>query len=160
MHRRNLHLFQEGKRVGVLEFDVDDTTFISSPTLSDDVRQQIMNVYAGIPGSIAGLEAAKTKYRVSGYEAFEYDEITDPVLRYKLEKREATPFQKREATFINESNLIEDITEISYEQILYDLVNDISVGHVSAWRYAKTLSGYHLPLKSEDVCTMQKFFNG
>src|SRR3989344_1122325 len=59
------------------------------------------------------------------------------------------------ATFIYESNLIENI-DVSQEDIITQLRNDINIGHVGALLYINSLAKYRSYIRKQDICFCQE----
>ena len=87
--------------------------------------------------------------RTAGYEATN-------TLRAPLERREATTLERREARFLHESNLIEGVTERTYEEVLTDITGKCETGHAGAWKLARLLAKDRTPLTQELVLEMHR----
>jgi hypothetical protein len=156
---QNIHIFREGKMIGTISPDSGGRIgFVFPENIEEDTRADIINALQGIKldDTPETAKNIRERYTSKGYKVMLDSEVRDDQFPGAVEKKEATPEQKREASFIYESNVIEGITQIPYENILKDIVESNFGGHVSAWNYAKSLAQNHAPLKPEHVCTMQR----
>lgn len=146
----DLYLIKEGKRVGRISPDRGGVVrLIIPPSIGQQLREDLTRVFYETRDTSRDLAGFKSKYEAHGYTVSSED-IAAP------EIKEITPLQRREASFIHESNLIENIDEISYEEILQAVVEGKIGGHVSAWRFVKSLGEANIPLDSDKLLRMHK----
>ncbi len=95
------------------------------------------------------------------------DEMADMIARfikkndgeldnYLGELKAVNRSHRRDSVFIYESNLIEDLVEIEYINVLEDIVNKTSGGHVAAWLYMRDLAEKKKELQMEDLDYIHK----
>lgn len=152
----NLQIFDRDKKVAEIAPDESGAVRLIFPqSIEEEIKGKVFTVFTEIKISKPESQVKELTegYEQKGYKVYKAEDENKPPVS---EKREASPEQKREVAFLHESNLIEHVTEITYEEMLDALVEDKFGGHVSAWRFAKTLAEDKTPLTPEYVCQMQK----
>lgn len=94
-----------------------------------------------------GMGALKKAFEQKGYA------VTNQL--EEGQKPEIPVFIRREAKFIHESNLIEDVDGIAFETILHAIAQRENGGHAEAWNFAKRLAEEKVALTPQHVCLMQ-----
>lgn len=155
----SLTIYEQGQKVAHLKSDQGGIVRLIFPkSIEEEARNKILDVFAEIKSSDKRhpLKEIAEGYMQQGFEVrkTEKDKNTEDI-----EQREATLEQKKEAKFIYESNLIEEVIEISYDEILRLVMSNEFGGHVSAWKFAKQLAKDNTPLKGEHICQMQGFIS-
>jgi len=75
------------------------------------------------------------------------------------EPPEASPEQNRLARYIHESNLIENISEASFEGILRQIIQHSELGHVAAWRFLEQNVRLDQDLTIGDLCHLHRLIS-
>lgn len=151
----NLQISLDGQNIAIITFDRKRSILLPVKGVGAEVQAAVTRIFS----EIDSLELdSRVDRLVQAYEHYGFNvAVEDKDVRpHPLEDKEASPEQLREARFVYESNLIENVTEISFEDIRDGLVDDVFGGHVSAWRFAKALARDKTPLTLDHVKQMQR----
>lgn len=152
----NLQINLDGQDVAVITFDGERSILIPVNGVGAEVKDAVSRIFSEIDSLESGSRVDRL---IQAYENCGFNVVRDgkEVSYHPVEVKEAGPEQLREARFIYESNLIEDVTDIPFKDIRDSLVNNVFGGHVSAWRFARTLAHDKTHLTLEHVKQMQKW---
>lgn len=117
------------------------------PDISEFTRNRIQELFDSI-NILGNITSASNEYARAGF-----------FLRHSrssgIESVPGTSLQTQ-ARFLHESNLIEDISEISYGDVAQGLLEREASGCVGAWLYALELAENRRQISIDDICFMQK----
>ena len=159
-----LHIFEGTKKVAEISQDTEGMRLLSfHPNITEPTQIAVHGVLSKIQDYEEGADIPiqnhvrliQSAFNEEGYRVRQDSELS-VAEKSTLEKRESTPEMQREARFLHESNLIENIREISYEEILQRILDENETGVTGAWKMAKTYAKMKVPLKSSVVFEMHR----
>lgn len=146
MKTEELYLYDHEREVASITITDDAAELHLMPDISASVRDRISILFDNID-IIGDITKASTLYAAAGF-----------ILRrvpYTIEQSPETLLHVQ-AKFLHESNLIEEISEISYSDVAQGLLERKPSGCVGAWLYAQDLAEKRKLLSFDDICSMQR----
>ena len=129
--------------VGEIEYDRVHFSFLDN--VSDSVKLSVTELLS----SSENQQEFKSKLLANGF-SFEEKKIV-PSLERDLDHEE-----RRNVRFVYESNLIEDVVELSEDQLSQQYVGNVYSGHVGAWKTLRELALKHGVLTSDVMGELHK----
>ena len=99
----------------------------------EGVNQSIKDSIMEVLGSCEGIEQLKSNLVAQGYIINEMTFETNIQRDLNLE-------EKRNISFVYQSNLIENIVEISEDELSRQFIRNFYGGHIGAWKYLRDLA--------------------
>jgi hypothetical protein len=148
---RDLIIFKQGVPIGEIIYDpAGPVRLVLTTEITKAIRDQVNSTFFSSKSILDELElnrqfgmiGCNLRPAIGLVDGFEFNEGVERI--------------RREAEFIYESNLIEDVTEISFDSIIASMVENRAKGHVSAWLMARALAEQKVALSSSHALYFQR----
>ena len=127
-----------------------------NPGITRNIRKKVLEIVADKSEIYSNRAGGDFKEMLAG-EGFSMMHKSELPEKFREpEEKEITKEERMNARFIHESNLIERMDGISYDEILERLHKGNETGSVGAWKLAKLLGENGVEIKPEHVLHMQK----